>query len=140
MTEPIRVLVTGLGGDLGQAVVKALRLSVNRIVCYGCDMDGAGVGSAFTDSFHVVPRAGDPTYIEVLDRLCCALAVDAVIPGSESELYLLSRLGSPPRLPSRIPIVSQAASWIEAYGDKLACMRALSGKKRAGAFRRWYGS
>ena len=128
MTEPIRVLVTGVGGDLGQALVKALRLSTRPIVCHGCDIDSTGVGSAFVESFHVVPRADDPNYVKVLDHLCSSLAVHTMIPGSEPEIYTLSRLGSPTKLPSGIPIVCQEASWIETYGDKLMCMKALCGE------------
>jgi carbamoyl-phosphate synthase large subunit len=128
MTQPIRVLVTAVGGDLGQALVKTLRLSSPQIALYGCDMDGTGVGSAFVDSFHVVPRADDPTYIEVMDHLCRSLKVHAVLPGSEQEIYVLSRLGSLPKLPCGIPIVCQEASWIETYGDKLTCVKSLWGK------------
>jgi len=128
MTESIRILVTAVGGDFGQALVKALRVSTKPVVCHGCDMDGAGVGSAFVDSFHVVPRANDPTYVEFLDRLCCSLTVDAVVPGSEPEIYILARLGNPPTLPCGIPVVCQEASWLDVYGDKLTCMRTLRGK------------
>lgn len=128
MTQPTRVLVTAVGGDLGQALVKALRLSTKHIVCHGCDMDGTGVGSAFVDSFHIVPHADDPTYVEVLDHLGSSLAVDVVVPSSDPEIYVLGQLGSPPKLPCGMPIVCQEASWLETYGDKLTCMRALSGK------------
>ena len=134
MTQPICVLVTAVGGDLGQALVKALRLSPQNIALYGCDMDGAGVGSAFLDSFHVVPRADDPTYIEAMDHLCRSLEAHAVLPGSEPEIHILSRLGSPPKLPCGIPIVCQEASWIEAYGDKLTCVKLLQGKVDLAAF------
>ncbi len=135
MTQGIRVLVTAVGGDLGQALVKALRLARKTVSWHGCDMDGMGVGSAFVDSFHIVPPADDATYIEIVDRLCRTLAVDALVPGSESEIRVLSRLGSPPKLPScAVPIVCQEASWIETYGDKLACMNALSGKVELSPF------
>jgi len=128
MTEPIRVLVTGVGGDLGQALVKALRLSARFAECHGCDIDGEGIGSAFVDSFHVVPRAEDSSYIQALDQLGSSLGVHVVVPGSEPEIHTLSWLGSPPTLPSGIPIVCQERKWIETYGDKLACMQALHGK------------
>lgn len=128
MTQPLRVLVTAVGGDLGQALVKALRLGPKNVALYGCDMDGAGVGSAFVDSFHVVPRADDSTYIEAMDHLCRSLEAHAVLPGSEPEIHVLSQLGSPPKLPCGIPIVCQEASWIEVYGDKLTCVKSLQGK------------
>lgn len=122
------VLITGVEGDLGQALVKALRLSTKRIQCHGCDMDGAGIGSAFVESFHVVPRADDPAYVGVIDNLCRSLSVDVLIPGSEPEINVLCRLGTPPRLPSGVPIVCQEADWIEMYGDKLKCMIFLCGR------------
>lgn len=134
MTRPVQVLVTAVGGDLGQALVKALRLSSQPVVCHGCDMDGAGVGCAFVDSFHVVPRADSPRYVEALDRICRSLAIDAVVPASEPEIYALSRLGRPPRLPCGTPLVCQEALWVDKYGDKLACMQALQGKVELAPF------
>lgn len=127
MTRPLRVLVTAVGGDLGQALVKALQLSSKKVVCHGCDMEGTGIGSAFVDSFHIVPRADDKSYVEVMDHLCRSLGIDAVVPGSEPEIHVLSRLGSPPILPCGAPIVCQEASWLDTYGDKLACLTALRG-------------
>lgn len=128
MPEGIQVLVTGVGGDLGQALVKALRLANRPIICHGCDMSEAGVGAAFVDTFHVVPPAGHSTYVDALDHVCRMLGVDAVVPGSEQEIDVLSRWGHPPRLPSGVPIVCQEWGWLATYGDKLACLRALSGK------------
>lgn len=133
ITSSLRVLVTAVSGDLGQALVKALRL--NALSCHGCDMDGTGVGSAFVESFHVVTSADDPSYIDVVDRLCCALAIDALVPGSEPEIRVLSRLGVPPRLPlSGTPIVCQDGKWLETYGDKLACLNALVGNVELAPF------
>ena len=127
MTEAIQVLVTGVGGDLGQALVKALRLSTRPIVCHGSDADEAGVGAVFVESFQILPRAEDPSYVNVLDRVCGALGVDVVIPGSEQEIAVLSQLGQPPRLPSGIRVICQQWRWIERYGDKLTCMQTLTG-------------
>jgi len=134
VTDLIRILVTAVGGDLGQALIKALRLSKRSIGCYGCDMDGEGIGGAFVDSFVVVPRADDPRYVDVLDRLCSSKNIHAIVPGSESEIYVLSRLGRPPRLPGGAAIICQDASWIDTYGDKLACMNALDGKVELAPF------
>lgn len=128
MTQPIQLLITGVGGDLGQALVKALRISIRPMVCHGCDVDPDRGGSAFVETFHVVPPADDSTYLGVLDRLCGLLGVDALVPGSEPEIAALSRLGCFPTLPSGIPIVCQEAHWIAMYGDKLRCMQMLSGK------------
>ena len=128
MNKIIRVLITGIGGDLGQALVKALKLSVHQISCYGCDINPNSIGSAFCKSFHIVPIASDPNYQDALSELCVRLAIDAVIPSTEQEIQVLCRTGKPPRLPSGTPVVCLDADFIETYGDKLACMQALQDK------------
>ena len=126
MSTSIRVLVTAVGGDLGQAVVKALRLSSQKIECHGSDLNARGIGSLFADQFHPLPKADDPAYVESLDRLCRSSAIQAVIPANLYEINVLSHLGEQPSLPSGIPIVVQKGEWIDRYGDKLLCMTALS--------------
>lgn len=129
MSDPSsRVLVTGIGGFFAQAVVKALRVGHRPREYHGCDADGDGIGEAFVDSFHRVPRADAPEYVATLDKLCHLHGIAAVIPGTEPEREILARLGSPPRLPAGTPVISQEASWMDTYGDKLACMRALGEK------------
>jgi carbamoyl-phosphate synthase large subunit len=119
----MKVLVTAVGGDLGQGLVKALRLSTDPIQVLGCDSDTTGVGSAFVDSYHVVPLAKNVAeYVEALDTLCRQLNIDAVIPGCEPEIAVLSRLN----LPSETPIVCQKHQWVDQYGDKFRCMQSLS--------------
>lgn len=125
MNDIIRVLITGVGGDLGQALVKALKISKKSISCYGCDSNPNGTGSAFCKSFHIVPTASDPNYRNDLSELCNRLAIDAVIPSTEQEIQILCRTGNPPKLPSGTPVVCLDADFIETYGDKLKCMQAL---------------
>ncbi len=85
--ESIRVLITAVGGDLGQALVKALRLSEQRIHIVGCDSDPAGVGSAFTDAYRTVPSAKNVApFVEAINSLCRAEKIHAVIPACEPEI------------------------------------------------------
>lgn len=126
MTAPIRVWITGVGGDLGQALVKALRLSAKSIQFYGSDLSDRGIGSAFVDQFYRVPRADDPAYVPTLDHLCQQMQIEVVIPGSEPEIWTLSQLGDPPQLPCGVPVLCQPHRWIQTYGDKLTCMQAIA--------------
>lgn len=115
----MNVLVTATGGDLGQAVVKALQQSSLDITCYGCDMDPDGVGGLFVEDFYTVPRADDQRYLGTVRAICEQVKADAVIPASEPEMYaLVHRDGLP-------PIVCQDFAWMTRYGDKLSCYRAL---------------
>jgi carbamoyl-phosphate synthase large subunit len=122
-----RVLVTAVGGDLGQAIVKALRVGTNPAECHGCDADPEGIGQAFVDSFHHLPRTEDREYVPALTGLVRRLGVEAVIPGSDAEIAVLSALSDPPQV-GRTPVICQPAAWLKVYGDKLRCMEALRGR------------
>jgi len=128
-TNARRVLVTACGGTLGQAVIKALRLSPEPLRVYGCDADAQSIGPAFVDSFAVIPPAGDrQRYVAALDALCVEQQIAAVIPATEVELEVLCRIPSFPKLPGGAVLLSQTPQWIDRFGDKLNCMRALAGK------------
>lgn len=129
MSTPLRVLVTAVNGDLGQALVKALRLSRQSYEIHGCDLYKSSVGSAFVESYHIVPPAKDSiNYLNALDGLCESMSIHLVIPGCEPEIAVLSQLGSPPTLPCGALIVCQESHWFDKYGDKLICRDALKGK------------
>ncbi|MCC7418355.1 MAG: ATP-grasp domain-containing protein [Acidobacteria bacterium] len=129
MTPRARVLVTAVSGDLGQAIVKALRIGQQGpIECHGCDAEPRGIGAAFTETFHQVPVAGHPGYAARIAELASVLGVDAVIPASEAEIAALSATAAVPALPSGVPVICQPAPWVRQFGDKLRCMEALRGR------------
>jgi carbamoyl-phosphate synthase large subunit len=132
VTEPVRILVTAVGGDLGQALVKALRLGSLPARLLGCDLDAYGVGSAFVEEFASVPAAGDPAYAAAIEELVRAWKVDVVLPASEPEIRVLSEAKG--RLAWRTPVVAQPRAWVRRFGDKLSCMRALEGSVELAPF------
>lgn len=120
----LRVLVTGVDGDSGQGIVKALRMSRFPLEIHGCDVSGRGVGGTFVRSLHVVPPAtAGPAYLDALDRICRKRRFDAVVPSTPVEIDALR--GEP--LPSGVPVISLSPSYRETYDDKLRCYRALEG-------------
>lgn len=120
----LRVLVTGVDGDSGQGLVKALRLSKSPLEIHGCDVSGRGLGGTFVRSLHVVPPASaGPAYIERLDAVCRKHRFDAVVPSTPVEIDALR--GEP--LPCGVPVISLGPSYRETYDDKLRCYRALEG-------------
>ena len=128
----IRVLVTALGGDLGQALVKSLRVGQTDFEISGCDIDGSGIGRAFVSRFHAVPAASDAQYVNVLDDLCRRYKTDVIVPASEAEIWVLAKVGR--RLPGGTVVVCQPWPWLQVFGDKLECMRALEGHLPLAAF------
>jgi carbamoyl-phosphate synthase large subunit len=122
-----KILITAVEGDVGEALVKSLKLEKNKYICHGCDIKNQDLGSRLVRSFHILPPATHPDYLKNLEDLCCSLEVDAVIPSSEAEIRVLSHCGNPPRLPSGIPVICQESLFFERYSDKLTTMEDLSG-------------
>jgi carbamoyl-phosphate synthase large subunit len=136
MTAPVCVLVTGVGGTLGQAIIKALCLADMPLEINGCDaaQDGVGVGAAFVKTLHRVPLASDPAYLEVIDAICEKNGYSAVLPSTEQEIAILGRTASPPQLPSGAVVICHEAEFFNTFSDKLSCARALAHEINVGGF------
>jgi len=116
----MNVLITAIGGDVGQAVAKSLRQSSLPITIHGCDMDEDGVGSLFVESFHAAPRADSQGYLDAVCVICNQVNADAVIPCSEPEMYALANRGKLP------PVICQDFAWMCMHGDKLSSYATLA--------------
>lgn len=87
---PITVLVTAVGGGgVGEQILKALRMTEGyRIV--GTDVRARCAQFALVDQAVTLPPATAPDYLEALLTVSSRLGVQAVLPGSEPELRVLS--------------------------------------------------
>ena len=125
----MNILVTAVNGDLGQGILKALKLSNLKLNLFGCDVSTMGAGTAFVQSCELVPFAKDSKeYLESIKKLCKRMNISAVIPASQPEIELLSMQKIFPLLSNSTVIVSLAYDWIKEFGDKLSCMNHLKGK------------
>ena len=87
----ITLLITGVGGPLGQALIKAARMSAVPCRIVGIDRHALSVGLHWADSAHVVTTATEPErYLAQLSRVCLQEGVDLILPASDGELMLLS--------------------------------------------------
>lgn len=85
------ILVTGVGGPLGQAVVKAAQKSKWRCRIVGTDRTPLSVGFAWADEAHILPDCQKKDeYLQEITRLCNAHSVDLILPASESEIRVLA--------------------------------------------------
>ena len=128
MPEPLRILVTSVGGDVGQALIKSLRLITTPVKVFGCDADSSSIGGAFVDELFTVPLASDADYLSVMAGICEDNGIDALVPGCEPEIFTLSRAASSGGFSCRAALICQEYSWLKTYGDKLTCFRQLDGK------------
>lgn len=89
-SEGLTVLVTAVGGGgVGEQTLKALRLAGGyRIV--GSDVRAECAQFGLVDEAVIVPAATSPDYLEALLAVCTKLGVQAVFPGSEPELRVMS--------------------------------------------------
>ncbi len=66
----LTVLVTGAGGDLGQAIIKSLRMSKYCPRIISCDINPLSVGLYTTDKGYIVPRVDDKNYLDSIVDIC----------------------------------------------------------------------
>jgi len=87
----VSVLVTGVGGPAGVAVIRALRAAGH--CCVAADADPSAVGLHLADEAAVVPRADDVGFVEAVCDLALRTGADALISTVAEELAALSRAG-----------------------------------------------
>lgn len=81
------VLVTGVGGPAGVAVVNALLRAGVRTVAVDCDASAAGL--TLGDAAGVVPMAGDPRFVDSLCDVALSQGADAIVSTVAEELVVL---------------------------------------------------
>jgi carbamoyl-phosphate synthase large subunit len=123
-----RVLVTALGGELGQAIAKSLRLGSRPYHVVGTDVMANGIGSLFAQEFYKVPYAQDSSYVSEMARLCTERNIDCLIPANESELEVLNEAFPDRVLPNGARLICLAKDVHDVLKDKLLCMHSLAGR------------
>lgn len=96
MTRNVTVIVTGVGGGVGQSIVKGLNLALERgaDVTYeiiGVDADPTAAGLYRTDGGFRVPMAEHPDYIDRLIEIAQEVSADVLIPGSDPEVLAVAQ-------------------------------------------------
>jgi len=86
--RPLTLLRTAAGSPPTVTQYRAFRDLGCRIVAADCD--GRSVGFSFADAAHVVPRVGDPGYLDRMVEICRLEGVDLFLPALDEELALCS--------------------------------------------------
>ena len=85
----MKILVTGVGGDIGNSIGRILKTSNSTSRLLGCDINGQSNWGSTFDELLIVPRADSLGYLTELMRLVEAFNIDVIIPTSEPELRRL---------------------------------------------------
>jgi carbamoyl-phosphate synthase large subunit len=89
--HPLSVLVTGVGDTVGQALLKALRMSSIPCHVLGTDRDELSAGLSWVDEGFILPHCTRAdAYLSEMRRICAEEQVRLIFPGSEKELDLLA--------------------------------------------------
>lgn len=109
-----RVLVTGVGGNVGQGIIRNIRSLPYDILVTGTNIVEFSSGNYLCDSFYKVPYAYDENYIPALIDIVSKGNIDLVIPSTDYEAFYLSDNLS--RIPCKVAVSAFGASKI--YLDK----------------------
>lgn len=81
------MLVTGVGGDIGQSLLKCLKDTDYKFSLLGCDIDPFAGGRALVEKFYQSPCALDSeNYLRFITRLLESEDIRYVFPTSEAEI------------------------------------------------------
>ena len=86
-----RVLITGIGGNIGQGVLKALRASRRPFHVVGIDMEPLSAGFSLVDRYYRTPRTSDPAFPAALAAIAREESLEAVYVCSPTELEFFAR-------------------------------------------------
>jgi carbamoyl-phosphate synthase large subunit len=84
-------MVTGIGGVVGQGILRNLRSLDHEIAVHGTDVRQVTAGNHLCDTVHALPYAFDPGYVDAVVALVGALDVDLIIPSTDYEAFFLAR-------------------------------------------------
>jgi carbamoyl-phosphate synthase large subunit len=88
--ETKTVLVTGIGGNVGQGVLRNIRDLNYTIYLIGTDIASFTAGNHLCDITYQVPYSYDARYITIIAEIVDKHNVDLILPTTDYEVYYLS--------------------------------------------------
>ena len=88
--EAIRVAVSGVGGGVGQSIMKALSISSLPVQIYPIDVTPLSAGLFRGKEGTVLPKPEEPGGLGVWERELRSRGIDVLIPGSDHDLLTLA--------------------------------------------------
>ncbi|MEM6684708.1 MAG: ATP-grasp domain-containing protein [Bacteroidota bacterium] len=85
------VLVTGIGGNVGQGIIRNIRALKLPITIIGTNVEAFSAGNHLCDICYNVAYAYDETYIEEIVEIVKTNHIDLIIPSTDYEIYYLAK-------------------------------------------------
>ena len=111
------ILVTGVGGNVGQGVLRILRTLDLPYRLVGTNTTLPCGGSHLCDALHLSPFATAPQFLDFMRDLCARERVALILPCTDYEAYFLADVADLP------PAVTSPAETQHAFLDKLETWR-----------------
>lgn len=89
--EQKTVLVTGIGGNVGQGIIRNIRETKFPIVVVGCNVTEFSAGNYLCDSFEKVPYAFESGYISAIKNVVTRHNVELILPSTDYEMFYLAK-------------------------------------------------
>jgi len=112
--EKKNVLVTGIGGNVGQGIIRNIRATAYNIKVIGTNITDFSAGNYLCDVFYTVPYAYDAGYIPMIRHIVEQEQIDLIIPTTDYEVYYLA--ANRASIPCEIAVSDAEAAGI--YLDK----------------------
>jgi len=84
-----RVLVTGVGGNVGQGIIRNIRKCDYNIEVIGTNIIDFSAGNHLCDKFYKVPYAYDEAFITTIQKIVAEEKIDLIIPSTDFEVFYL---------------------------------------------------
>lgn len=89
--EERTIIVTGIGGNVGQGIIRNLRALNLPLVIIGTNTKEESAGNHLVDYFHKVPFGNEESYVNVISDIIKKYGVELIIPATDFEVENLSR-------------------------------------------------
>lgn len=114
----IKVLITGVGGQLGQSIMKSLKLSRYKLRLIGTDCNPLSAGLYMVNKAYIVPKAEAGEYISSIINICKKESIDIIFIGTKQELIPLSKNKERIKSETKASVVVSDYSSIAIANDK----------------------
>ena len=120
------ILVTAVGGrSVGSGILHSLMRTSEEVKrrwnVIASDCDPFAWGLYVADQSTLLPSADSPNYLEALSKIIEKFQIKAIIPGSEAEVYVLSK--NKDKIP--VPVVCNRADLMPLMSDKFQMVEKL---------------
>lgn len=88
--ETKKVIVTGIGGNVGQGILRNIKDSFPDVYLIGVDIAKFTPGNYLCDKTYQVPYSYEEKYIKTVQEIVEKEGVDVIVPSTDYEVYYLS--------------------------------------------------